>query len=279
MSTLQNNEIDKASKIRNGEPIEVCGITLYPILMSQYELFTACRDALTLRLSSLPVRYMTKDYLNAIFALECDNLQKPETDKKNVGIFYRTMALFYASMRTDAEEFAKLGENVFYAEYHGEIVIDHIAVTNQDGETVNITPQDFSAFIRPLIAEMNGLELPNESQNIDLIKAAEEKKKLNSSNVNLDYNINDLIASVAYHSHCSEREVNSWTVREFESRRRAIDRDKRYMINASAELSGMVKFDKGNPAPSWCFDVLDDSFGTRPLSEIGKMLGGVMQAK
>lgn len=278
MSTLQNNEIDKASKIRNGEPFDVCGITLYPILMSQYELFTACRDAITLRLSSLPVRYMTKDYLNAIFALECDNLNNPESEKQNVGLFYRAMALFYASMRTDAEEFAKLGKNVFYVEKHGEIVIDHMIVTTKDGETVTITPQDFSAFIRPLLAEMNGLELPDESQNIDLIKAAEEKKKLNSSNVNLDYNLNDLIASVAYQSHCSEKEVNSWTVREFEARRKAIERDKRYMLNGAAELSGMVKFDKGNPAPSWCFDVLDDSFGTRPMSEIGKMLGGVKQA-
>ena len=79
------------------------------------------------------------------------------------------------------------------------------------------------------------------------------------------------IASVAYQSGIRERDINEWTVREFENRRKAIQRDKRYQMYGTAELSGMVSFKKGNPAPCWEFDIKADECGTMPLSEIGKV--------
>ena len=39
----------------------------------------------------------------------------------------------------------------------------------------------------------------------------------------------------------------------------------------------MVTFKKGNPAPSWEFDVLDDSLGTVSLSELGNRVRGLKE--
>lgn len=85
--------------------------------------------------------------------------------------------------------------------------------------------------------------------------------------------MDDMISSVAYLSHVRDVEILDWTVREFENRRRAIDRDKHYMLYASAELSGMVKFPDGNPAQSWLLDTIDTHKGTVPLSKIAQNMG------
>ena len=133
-----------------------------------------------------------------------------------------------------------------------------------------MTAREFSNIIRPLIAEQNGLKLPDESENAELVKDAELLAKADND-ISLDINTDDLIASVAYQSGIRERDINEWTVREFENRRKAIQRDKRYQMYGTAELSGMVSFKKGNPAPCWEFDIKADECGTMPLSEIGKV--------
>ena len=114
----------------------------------------------------------------------------------------------------------------------------------------------------------------DESENAELHKAAEEKREVQSTGVQIKADIDDLIASVAYQCRVRERDVDTWTVREFELKKRAIDRDKRHSMYSQAELSGMVSFKSGNPAPSWCFDTLENELGTRALSEVGKQLSG-----
>lgn len=269
--TLQQTKDIKVAA-RKGLPVQHGDLTFYPILVEHYEEFMYCKDALTLRLSSLPVRYMSMDFFSAAFAMEMDSKKDPE--QKGIGIFPRLLLILYLSLRIEIEE-QDLANTIFYKTNGDEIAIDHITVT-QNGRTVEINPFDFSTKIRPIIAELNGLELPKEEENSDLVRAYEEKKELTQNSNNLHIDVADLIASVALHSHIREREVDNWTIMEFENRKRAIDRDKRYMIYAQAEMSGMVKFKNGNPAPSWCFDSLDETLGTKNLSEIGK---GISEAE
>lgn len=260
--------------IRKGESITKCGLVFYPIKMSDYELFTACKDALILRMSTLPAKYITKDYLSALFMLELDSIWR---EGKNVGLFDRAMRLLHISLRIgyDAKEF--IGKQLTLEKDGDGIKITKIALT-QDGETKYITPLQFSSSIRPLIAEMNGLELPNEKDNVDLVRAAEQKQHLEQNGkLCLKQSVDDLIASVAYQSRVRERDIYDWTVREFELRRNAIQRDKRYMLYGQAEMSGMVTFKDGNPAPSWCFDAIDESLGTMTLSQLQENMKGVSE--
>ena len=255
----------RSKAIRNGESTEACGLCFYPITMENYEEFSACKDALLLRLGTLPVKYSCRNYLSAVFAMETDAALE---GTPTAGIFARIMTLTCLSLRIGFD----MGEIL----EHATVIRDEKGISLseleffQNGKAVRVTAREFSNIIRPLIAEQNGLKLPDESENAELVKDAELLAK-SDNDISLDINTDDLIASVAYQSGMRERDINEWTVREFENRRKAIQRDKRYQMYGTAELSGMVSFKKGNPAPCWEFDIKADECGTMPLSEIGKV--------
>ncbi len=134
---------------------------------------------------------------------------------------------------------------------------------------------DISTKIRSLIARQNGIELPDENESVDLAKAQAEMNELKNGAVKLNPSIDTLISSVAYNSRVSEREISDWTILEFENRRKAIERDKRYMLYSQAEMGGMVSFKKGNPYPSWCYDTIDETAGTMSLSQLQEQNGDI----
>lgn len=267
----QFSKMEETISIRQGKPVSCLGLTFYPIQMRHYELFLMCKSALAVRLSTLPVKYAIKDYLNAIFSMEINVGQK---NQGTVGFFYRIICLLELSLRIDnltGKDFFK--NNVrFRKGQAGDLEIDAITVT-QNGKNVEISANDFSTVIRSLLARQNGVELPDENENVDLVRAKEEIGELKNSSIKLNPSIDSLIASVAYNSKISEREIDDWTIREFENRQKAIERDKKYLLYAQAEMSGMVSFKKGNPYPSWCYDAIDESMGTMSVSALAEQNG------
>lgn len=277
MSFLQYTTRDRRLRIRRGEPIEECGVTLYPITMDHYEDFTQCRNSIAIRLSSLPVRYMTMDYLSAIFALELDAL-KENPDAPTGGIFYHLMQLFALSMRVEMNG-QMLNDGLHTTvDVKGNIGIEYLEYTQTDvdGEPkiIHVTPFEFSSQIRPLIAAQNQIVLPDESENSDLVADYERKKQIQSKGPPLNTDLDDLVSSVAYLSGVSDKEIMQWTVRDFENRRRAIERVMKHQIYAQAEMGGMVSFKNGNPYPSWCFDAIDETLGTMAAADLAKTLSG-----
>lgn len=272
--TLQNLIKNRRTLIRRGEPITESELTFYPITMDYYDVFIQCKNALILRQASLPVRYLSMDYLSALFTLEIDELK---SGKEPSQVFLKVMTLLHLSLRIglNVEELYK---NIEVSIEKDKIRLKHILI-KQNEKIVKFTPLDFSTRFRQIIAEQNGLELPDEAENIALVRDNEKLKELNNKGKSLNVNLDDLIASVAYQSKVSEKEIMTWTVREFENRKKAIDRDKRFMICGQAEMSGMVSFKNGNPAPSWQFDVLDNSLGTMESSKLQKTLSGVAEQK
>lgn len=272
--TLQNFTKNRRTLIRRGEPITESELTFYPITMDYYDVFIQCKNALILRQASLPVRYLSMDYLSALFTLEIDELK---SGKEPSQVFLKVMTLLHLSLRIglNVEELYK---NIEVSIEKDKIRLKHILI-KQNEKIVKFTPLDFSTRFRQIIAEQNGLELPDEAENIALVRDNEKLKELNNKGKSLNVNLDDLIASVAYQSKVSEKEIMTWTVREFENRKKAIDRDKRFMICGQAEMSGMVSFKNGNPAPSWQFDVLDNSLGTMESSKLQKTLSGVAEQK
>lgn len=272
--TLQNFTKNRRTLIRRGEPITESELTFYPITMDYYDVFIQCKNALILRQASLPVRYLSMDYLSALFTLEMEELK---SGKESSQVFLKVMTLLHLSLRIglNVEELYK---NIEVSIEKDKIRLKHILI-KQNEKIVKFTPLDFSTRFRQIIAEQNGLELPDEAENIALVRDNEKLKELNNKGKSLNVNLDDLIASVAYQSKVSEKEIMTWTVREFENRKKAIDRDKRFMLCGQAEMSGMVSFKNGNPAPSWQFDVLDNSLGTMESSKLQKTLSGVAEQK
>lgn len=267
---------DVAFAVRTGQPIEKCGLTLYPITMYHYDEFVVCKDALAILQASLPAKYLGMDFLSALFALALDEPQiKDEKGApyEQKAAFQKVITLLFLALGFDGVDFEKLSRDIFYKkDINGNLAIDHIVI-HQNEKDVELTPGVFSQILRPLIAFQNAIELPDEATNPDLIRESKKYHK-NGDGTKLKPDIDDLIASVAYHSHITTAEILKWTVRDFTLRLRAIDRDKQYMIYAQAKTSGFVEFDKGNPAPSWYYDAEIDALGTSSLSDLGKKLSG-----
>lgn len=263
------SRISVERSIRRGLPIELGGLTYYPITMVQYDEFIKCSEALALRISSLPARFAMKDFLNAIFTYEQNEIAN---ERPIMGLFQRVLLLWFMALRIDMNLGDFMRENMLVKKVGEFYEIDSLLVRQADTE-VSVTAIDFTLDIRSLIAKQNGIELPNESDNVELVEAAEELAEIKNRNAKkLNFNIDDLVASVAYCSRCRESEVYEWTIREFQLRRKAIDRLLKYQLYGQADMSGMVTFKNGNPFPCWFADVVDDTCGTISASQLGSQL-------
>lgn len=241
---------ERKARIRRGLPIEALGLQFYPITMTDYEEFLECKGVWALRMTSLAkqsIDYISMPFLSALWAVDYDTTRAAG---KPVGMLGRVLLLLCLSLRLGHEEQEKLIHGVF-TEGANPRILHHIEVTQND-KKVEISPVDFTTTVRPLIAEQNGIELPDESQNPDIIQTEQQMQGEQESKIK--FNLETLIASVASASNVRQRDIDEWTVLEFETQRQALDRKINYMVYTQAEMSGMVKFPRGNPYPSWIFD-------------------------
>ena len=246
----------------------------YPVTLSHYEEFLEVKSAWIARQSSFPLEYAVLPFISALWAIDYDSVQ---ASGKSVGLFERIIRFLYLSLRLEYS-IEKAFKSIFYDPRKPK-EIQYIEVT-QGGKTVQIKPHEFTAYVRPLVAEQNGLELPNESYNPELVQAEQDLVSLRSAH--LKYDTDALISSVAYLSNIDESQIDEWTVLKFERRYKAIERDKNFTLYRQAELSGMVKFPKGNPAPSWCYEKekgLSPALRTASdVSENVKVIGNIVSA-
>lgn len=245
---------ERKARIRKGLPIEALGLQFYPITMADYEEFLECKNALAIRMTSLAktnIEYLSMPFLAALWAMELDSVR---ATGKAIGFFERVIRLLYLSLRLEYDT-QKVFSHIYCDENNPRNLLC-VEVEQTDGKPVKISPAEFTTIVRPLIAEQNGIELPDESSNTDLLQA--EQDMSNAEQSKLKFDVDNLISSVAYLSHVDESEIEDWTVVQFERRNKAIWRDKHFTLYGQAELSGMVSFKNGNPYPSWCFERTDN---------------------
>ena len=267
--------MDKRAKMRRGLPIEALGLRFYPITMTNYEEFLECKNVMALRITSLAnlsIDYLSKPFLAALFAVDYDNIQ---ATGQSTGLLERIVRLLSLSLRLGQDDLTKvLG---FYSDSSDPRNLLYMKVT-QDGKTVEITPVDFTTTVRPLIAEQNGIELPDDSQNPEILMVEQQMEEEHKQEVKFD--IETVIASVASANHVRLIDIDEWTVKEFEQQRQALDRKINYMVYKQAELSGMVKFPRGNPFPSWCLDRVEQlTSALIPIDEMQTKYSGVGDVK
>ena len=252
-----NSDNERREKIWTGKPIEhPCGLTFHPFTMRQYEEWALLKRSLVLRQSTMPEKYAVMPYLSAIYAMDYDC-------RFQIGIFRGTLELLARASLLSAEKF----QFRMKAGSPNQL----IAITYEDEtHNVTITPADYPT-IRKLLAEQNGEKIPDEAENPELVQAEMDIAALRTGNIKYDFET--MIDSMAYQLSKSKQDVLNMTVREFMRMRQAIDRDKLYMLLAAAEYGGMVKFNKGNPQPSWMFDLEKEPTSLERMSDFASRTG------
>ena len=239
---------------------EICGLTIYPIKVRYYERYISAKRALQQRQKFLPVKYLFMPFLSAVFSFCLDPLSQ-DTEFTPKGAFFGILDALILAGRLDTTPSELVRKYTEFTVENNALKLLRIRLS-QGEKKIEITPDNFGA-IRQGIAEMNGFELPDESKNAEIIRSAIELQKYNTRNAKkLKPDFADLIETVAYKSNLLYEDILEWNVKDFERRKRAIDRVESYEIYAQAEMSGLVSFKKGNPCPSLYFDVIDDTYGT-----------------
>lgn len=221
----------------NGQPVEVCSLQLFPLKMGDYMVWTSCKPVLTLRLGTLPAAYAVLPYASALYAMDMDGPKNAWTAKfltlicKAANIPLDTA---HVRVTADPQNPKKLQAFQFL----------------QAAKWVTLTPTD-CAKVRQAIAQQNGETIPDEADNPELLEAAEF---LRSKGVPaLDWDVFSMMDAVACCSHIRIAQLLDWTIWEFETRAKSIQRIMGYQLSYLAESQGN-KFKSGNPYPSWCFD-------------------------
>lgn len=236
--------------IRRDKPIEIDGLTFYPVLMDELEDFSAVRQCFDFMQQRLPVQYAVMPFLSAVYAYDYDLLsdgQKPS------GLFAAALGLLALSLRLSTGDplVKRCGRFKIATDRNNPRTLLNLKFLVNGEELHTISPLQFTRY-RPILAAQNGVELPDETANLDILASEAILREKNA--MPLDMNINDAITAVATVAGVDEGEIYGWTIRKFQARRKSIDRILNFIICGVGELSGGVKWKGGNPVPSWCFD-------------------------
>lgn len=274
--SLDTFDIQRAA--RNGEPIKYGNLFVYPITVADYETLWLCESALTIRLSALPVIYAVKPYAEALFDIaihgetvysnDGDVVARPDYWYCFVRLLCLALHIPVAAMK------GMLQFNVDNAQNNRLKSVTVRQFVENDEIVQSLSVQDLGN-MRSIIAQMNGRKLPNESENAELAQA--EQDILASNGSKLDVKLDSLLASVARDQHCRIKDLNNWTIYEFELIRSAIERERRFTVYGIGEAGGMVKFPKGNPFPSIFFDKPADISAVVSAQELTSRISGAVQ--
>lgn len=264
--------VDKyAKEIREYKPIEYNGLLFYPICVSEFAQFHNAKPAYELMLSSLPPKLARMSWCNALDVMDMT------ANSEKIGFLNHALKIMALALRLEATVTDTDKKQAFYPIYQmrndktGELT--SIAVGDLSSPTI-FTMQQMTD-VREIISAQNGYEIPNENWNPELVKA---KKYLDGRNsLNIDFNIETMVASVAHNAHIRSSEIWNWSIKEFQAERDAIARTLNYQIFTQASMSGFVKFKNGNPYPSWEFDCKADlPSGFTDLAELDEGSKGLL---
>lgn len=234
-----------------GKSEEWNGLTVYPILMKDYPLFLAAKESITAVQQSWPMPWSVVPYLEGLIG---------------VGLLPRLCAMLKLAFRLGGDALP------VYPRIEGEKITSLVVV--QGDRQAEITKKNFPS-IRDLIARQNGLELPDERANLEILEA---QRDLASGGLLLKADLEDLICSVALKSHTPLEETLEWTVRRFQKTERAIDRSEGHSMAAITIAAG-GKFKNGNPYPSWKYDREEEMVGVEALSSLSERLSASVEQK
>ena len=272
------NNLDIRRAARIGEPIKYDKLHVYPLTVADYETLWNCESALTIRMSSLPVIYAIKPYAEALFDIALHG----ETVYSNGGDvvaraddWFRFMSLLCISLHIPVSAIKSMIQiHVDNAQNKRLTSVSVRQFVDNEEIVQSLSVQDLGN-LRSIIASLNGRKLPDESENAELAQA--EQDIASASGAKLDVNLDSLLATVARDQRKRIKDLDEWTIYEFELCRAAIERERRFTVYGIGETSGMVKFTNGNPFPSIFYDKPSEISAVVSAQELTSRLSGAVQ--
>lgn len=234
-------------QIRRYEPVEMDGLTFYPVLVEEYEEYQIARAAIEFMHQRLPRVFLNVPLLQAYFALDS---QSVADEKIPTGLMPRAVLFLALSLRLGKGLPVEKRISLFRPRVDSGGRLKGLLFSPDGEEICEITPAKFQR-LRPILAAQNGLEIPPEDANPELVDTEREIAAKRAPN--LDVNPESLIASVAALSGADEKEIYEWPIAKLQNRNRALHRAMDYLICGVGEAQG-TKWKNGNPVPNPFFD-------------------------
>lgn len=263
-----NPAIQYSEEIREFRPIEYEGLKFYPLAVKQFALYQIAKTAMELMLSTLPLRFVRYSWIGALEALD----REAAENKYKTGYFGSILRLLDAALRTDAVHNPKA--LIIVRRDNGSFRA--LIVQQEEGKPIALEEKHFST-VREILAAQNGYEIPDENWNPELVRAQaylREQQTEHGSGGSLE----DAVFALAAATGHRVSEVWNWPIREYLQMQSAVNRRLCFEIYKAAELTGRVKFTKGNPYPTWIWESRSDlPRGFKSLKELENEAGGVLQ--
>lgn len=260
-------------QINRYRPVIFEGLTLYPVTVEHYEIFTYCTPALGFMQQRLPAAMLAKPLISVFFEMELAeaHTNKPsgengEPEDKPGNLFTRSIIALVLALRLgEGQPMQERLKRVLptFDRKTGKKLQSLILITD-GGEPIEISPVKFGR-LRPVIAAQNGIEIPPLDANPELVEADRAVRMMNAPK--LEMVLEDKVSFVALASGADEDEIYDWPILKFNRRSISAERVLSYLIFGIGENSGMVKYKNGNPCPSPYFRRKQQSLGMVALSE------------
>lgn len=245
MSDIPNKYL---RQIRRYEPVDTEGFRLYPVLVDEYEEYLLARPAIEFMHQSLPRVMLNMPILQAYYLLD---IQSINDEQIPTGLMERAVLFLSLALRIGQGLPVEKRITLFRPKIDSRTGRLKSLMFTPDGEEIcEITPAMFQR-MRPILAAQNGIEIPEEDANPELVWAEQERIRQNAPE--LDASPESLIATVAALSGADEKDIYDWPIAKLLNRQRALSRILDYVICGIGEAQG-TKWKKGNPVPSPFFD-------------------------
>lgn len=226
------------------QPVEVDGLTLYPITVRDYDDFMEASPAVSVMQQSLPVTMLSVPLLTAYYRMALNAIAGND---EGADLFYRAVLFLAMALRVGEGLPAKRRAMLFtpVIDKDDPSVLKCLRFTVNGEETQEITPVRFQR-LRPILAAQNGIELISEDANPELVEAEREINQANGPKLHVE--LADEISFVAALSHTEEREIYDWPILKLQRREKSYTHLLQYVICGAAEAQG-TKWKDGNPFP------------------------------
>lgn len=250
--------------IRKYEAVETDGLTLYPILVKDFDYYLASKPAIEIMQQSLPVRLMSVPLLQAFYALDYEAIT---TGGEPVGLMYRALLFLGLSLRLSPDDpEAVLHRFRIVADPNDPSRLKGVDFVVNGEEMHRITPVLFQR-LRPILAAQNGIKLESDDANPELVEA--ERVLAETGNIKLSGDPYEMIATIAALERIDEAEIEDWPILKLQTRETTWRRIIGYQVCAIGQASG-ASWKGGNPHPSLFYERGNDgiSAALAPLSSL-----------
>lgn len=245
----ENLSFEIRKSIRKYEPIEVDGLTLYPITVERYEEFLWARKSLDFLQQSLPVNLMSLPLLSAYYRMD---IQAVEHGENGTGLFTASLLLLGLALRLmphgNVEQIVHRFQPV--ADRNDPTRLKCLRFLVNGEELHEITPIQFTK-LRPIIAAQNGVELESADANPELLEADRDLAVKNS--MNLDMSVEAMMSAAALITGKDEDEIMDWAILKLNNRLTTAHTIMDYIICGIGEAQGTT-WKGGNPTPHPWFE-------------------------